>query len=80
MISDEDIDFSDIPPLTESFWKNAQAFNALYQPKKQQITLRIDANILAWLKSSGKGYQTKINRILRHAMLASNPQAIKSSK
>lgn len=67
---EEDIDFSDIPPLTEEFWANAKPFGELFRPQKKQVTVRIDADILLWLKSGGKGYQTRLNEILRHEMLA----------
>lgn len=74
---DEDIDYSDIPPLTDEFWKNAKRFGDIYRPQKKQITVRLDADVLDWLKSSGKGYQTRLNDILRHEMqkqLQTNPQ------
>ena len=66
---DSEIDFSDIPPLTESFWRNAER-GRFYKPVKQQITARVDADVLAWLKSQGKGYQGRINAILRREMLS----------
>jgi uncharacterized protein (DUF4415 family) len=40
-----------------------------YRPVKKQITARVDADVLAWLKSQGKGYQSRMNAILRDAML-----------
>jgi uncharacterized protein (DUF4415 family) len=69
-MKDEDIDFSDIPRLTEKFWANAIPFRDrhLYRPVKQQVTLRIDADILDWFKrraKGGRGYQTAINAALR---------------
>ena len=67
-MKDEDIDLSDIPELTDNFWKNAQR-GRFFRPVKESTTVRLDADILAWLKSAGKGYQTRINAILRHAML-----------
>jgi uncharacterized protein (DUF4415 family) len=67
-VRDEDIDFSDIPPLTDKFWKNAVR-NPFYKPKKSSTTVRVDSDVLAWLRSKGKGYQTRINAILRQAML-----------
>ncbi|MGB0848890.1 MAG: BrnA antitoxin family protein, partial [Thiolinea sp.] len=39
-----------------------------YRPIKQQVTVRIDTDVLAWLKTDGKGYQTRLNRVLRKAM------------
>ena len=67
---DSEIDFSDIPPASESFWRNAER-GRFYRPVKQQITARVDADVLAWLKSQGKGYQARLNAILRREMLAS---------
>jgi uncharacterized protein (DUF4415 family) len=65
---DSEIDFSDIPPLTENFWKNAVR-NPFYRPVKQQLTVRLDADVVAWLRRQGKGYQTRLNHVLRRAML-----------
>jgi uncharacterized protein (DUF4415 family) len=67
---DETIDTSDIPPLTDDFWKNAVR-NPFYKPTKTSTTVRIDSDVLAWLKSQGKGYQSRINAILRREMLTS---------
>jgi len=65
---DAEIDFTDIPPLEESFWRNAVR-NPFYRPVKQQLTVRLDADVVAWLRRHGKGYQTRLNRVLRQAML-----------
>jgi uncharacterized protein (DUF4415 family) len=65
---DSEIDFSDIPPLTEKFWQNAVR-NPFYRPLKKQLTLRLDADIIAWLRHQGEGYQTRANALLRAAML-----------
>jgi uncharacterized protein (DUF4415 family) len=65
---DSEIDYSDIPPLEDAFWKSAIR-NPFYKPTKQATTVRIDADVLLWLKSTGKGYQTRINAILRDAMM-----------
>jgi uncharacterized protein (DUF4415 family) len=64
------IDYSDIPPLDDAFWKNAMR-NPFYKPVKKSTTVRLDADVLAWLKSQGRGYQTRMNDILRRVMLAS---------
>lgn len=66
--SEEDIDFSDIPESKPQDWQGAIR-GKFYRPIKQQLTVRIDADILAWLKSQGKGYQSRLNEILRTAML-----------
>jgi uncharacterized protein (DUF4415 family) len=58
----------EIPPLDDDFWAKAVR-NPYFRPLKQSTTVRIDADVLAWLRAQGKGYQTRINRILRAAML-----------
>jgi len=65
---DSEIDYSDIAPLGDDFWKNAVR-NPLYKPVKQVTTVRVDSDVLLWLKGQGKGYQTRMNAILRDAML-----------
>jgi uncharacterized protein (DUF4415 family) len=67
-LPEDAIDVSDIPPLTEEFWRQAVR-NPFYRPVKQSTTVRLDADVLAWLRSKGKGYQTRLNEILRAAML-----------
>ncbi len=62
-----DVDVSEIPELTDKFWRNAIQ-NPYFRPIKQQLTLRLDADLVAWFKrraKQGKGYQTSINRALR---------------
>jgi uncharacterized protein (DUF4415 family) len=65
---DSEIDFSDIPEMTDEEWKNAERGH-FYRPVKRQITARVDADVLDWLQSQGKGYQSRINAILRREML-----------
>lgn len=65
---DDKIDYSDIPAMPAGFWKNA-VHRGLYRPVKRQLTVRIDADILAWLKSRGTGHHSLLNQILRSAML-----------
>lgn len=65
---DSEIDYSDIPELTEKFWQNAVTGH-FYRPLKEQVTVRLDSDILAWLKKKGTGYQTRMNALLRAAML-----------
>ena len=62
---DSDIDYSDIPPLDKTFLERA---TVPWPPVKKQLTIRIEADIHAWLRAQGKGYQTRINRILRVLM------------
>jgi len=65
---EREIDFSDQPATSEQDWLGA-ARGKFYRPIKQQLTVRIDADVLEWLKSQGKGYQSRLNDILRTAML-----------
>jgi uncharacterized protein (DUF4415 family) len=65
---DSQIDYSDIPPLTADFWRGAVR-NPFYRPVKRQLTVRLDADVVAWLRLQGKGYQTRLNGLLRAAML-----------
>ena len=64
-MADEDVDLSDIPEITD--WSNAVR-GKFYRPVKQQVTLRLDADLLHWFKAHGgaRGYQTRINAALRH--------------
>ena len=64
------IDTSDLPPLKEAFWQKAVR-NPLYRPRKTLKTVRIDSDVLHWLQSQGKGYQSRLNAILRREMLDS---------
>jgi uncharacterized protein (DUF4415 family) len=71
-MKDADIDYSDIPPLDKSFFaKETEA----WPPTKRQLTIRLDTDVLKWLKSHGRGYQTRINRILRMAMESQDPHS-----
>lgn len=67
---DSEIDYSDIPPLDDAFWARAVP-NPFFKPVKTHASVRIDSDVMVWLKSQGKGYQTRMNAILREAMLRS---------
>jgi uncharacterized protein (DUF4415 family) len=71
---DSEIDTSDIPEMTEEQWKKAKRGH-FYRPRKRQITARLDADVLDWLKAQGKGYQSRLNAILRREMLTSEKSA-----
>ena len=72
--SDDQIDTSDIPELPPAAWKDAVR-GRFYRPVKQAVSMRLDADVVAWLKKRGKGYQTRANRILRQSMLADTKRA-----
>jgi uncharacterized protein (DUF4415 family) len=65
----KDIDLSDLPEVRN--WTGA-VVGKFYRPIKLSVSIRIDADILAWVKSQGKGYQTRINEILRSVMMNQN--------
>ena len=72
---DADIDYSDIPRLDASFWKAATL--TLPEPK-DRLTIRLDHDVVEWLKKNGKGYQTRINVLLRAYMEAHTGQSRRS--
>ncbi len=67
-LPDERIDTSDVPELPPGAWKNAVR-GRFYRPIKQAVSMRLDTDVIAWLKKRGKGYQTRVNSILRQTML-----------
>lgn len=68
-MKDEDIDFSEIPPITPEMFARAVLRRGLKPiPRKRQLTLRMDSDVIDWFKKQGRGYQTKINSLLRAYM------------
>lgn len=70
---DERIDTSDIPELTAEQLRQAIR-GRMYRPVKRPVTMRLDADVIAWLKEGGPGYQTKANALLRREMVRSYGQ------
>jgi uncharacterized protein (DUF4415 family) len=66
---DDKIDLTDAPEVRE--WRSA-VVGKFYRPIKRPMTIRVDADVLAWLKRQGRGYQTRINKLLREAMEGSD--------
>jgi uncharacterized protein (DUF4415 family) len=64
-MKDTEINTTDIPPTLD--WSKA-VVGKFYRPIKKPLTIRVDADVLAWLKGQGRGYQTRINALLRRAM------------
>jgi uncharacterized protein (DUF4415 family) len=62
------IDVSDAPELGAARWKDAVR-GRFYRPVKKAVSLRLDADVIAWLKKDGAGYQTRANQLLRERML-----------
>jgi len=67
-MADSDIDYTDIPPAHPGDWQGAEV-GRFYKPVKQQLTIRLDEDIVDFFQASGKGYQTRINDLLRQAMM-----------
>jgi uncharacterized protein (DUF4415 family) len=68
-LKDEDIDFSDTPEVTPEMFARAVVRRGLKPvPRKAQLTLRLDRDVLEWFRKQGQGYQTKINALLRAYM------------
>ena len=73
------IDLSDAPELPPPAWETpirgmeewlrTVRAGGLYKPVKQAVSMRLDADVVAWLKQTGPGYQTRANRILRERMM-----------
>ncbi|OGB65986.1 MAG: hypothetical protein A2Y94_04435 [Caldithrix sp. RBG_13_44_9] len=61
-LKDSEIDYTDIPETDEKFWKDAEVF---YPDQKVQVSIRLDKEIISWFKQFGRGYQTRINSVLR---------------
>ena len=73
-MQDEDIDLSDAPEITPEMFARAVVRRGLTpRPGKQQITIRLDADVLKWFRAQGEGYQTRINSLLRAYMEAHQP-------
>ena len=66
-VPDDQLDLSDMTAITD--WSNVVCHNQFYRPVKQQTSNQIKTDVLAWFKAQGKGYQTRMNEILRDAML-----------
>ncbi len=78
-MTDKDIDLSDIPEVTPEMFARAVVRRGLKPtPKKTQLTLRMDNDVLTWFKRQGRGYQTRINALLRAYMEAHKEQSAQS--
>ena len=73
--TDATIDFSEMPEVVD--WTGAEV-GRFYRPVKRPVTMRLDDDLIEWLKSYGRGYQTEANLLLRHAMEASRHAAAKA--
>jgi uncharacterized protein (DUF4415 family) len=64
-LRDEEIDYSDIPDLDDEVFAQPLVD---WPPKKEAITIRVDSDVLGWFKKQGRGYQTRMNQVLRRYM------------
>lgn len=67
-MQDHDIDLSDVPEITPEMFARAIVRRGFKQRAKKQLTLRLDSDVLDWFKGQGRGYQTRINALLRAYM------------
>ncbi|MFZ0310167.1 MAG: BrnT family toxin [Candidatus Sulfotelmatobacter sp.] len=74
-MKDEDIDLFDMPEVLD--WSKAE-MDKFYRPPKRSVTMRLDGDVIDWLKGYGKGYQTRVNLLLRHAMASTTSENLKS--
>jgi uncharacterized protein (DUF4415 family) len=65
---DAEINLTEMPEVAD--WSGAE-MGKFYRPPKKPVTMRLDTDIVDWLKSYGRGYQTRVNHLLRHAMVSS---------
>jgi uncharacterized protein (DUF4415 family) len=63
---DSEIDFSDIPEIKSI--PSGYVVGKFYRPRKTSLTIRLDADVVAWLRGTGEGYQTRVNSYLRELM------------
>jgi uncharacterized protein (DUF4415 family) len=73
-MKNEDIDLSDIPEVGDDFFKNAKL---VLPRRKEVVTLRVDADVLEWFRSKGKGYQTMMNAVLKGWVSQQGPTGLK---
>lgn len=71
-MTDDDIDYSDIPQQLD--WSGGVR-GLFYRPEKQAVTIRLDADVVAWFKSTEPKYQTAVNRVLRDYMMSHRKSA-----
>ena len=76
-LGDDSIDTSDIPEIKD--WSSA-VVGKFYRPLKDAVSIRLDVDVLAWLKSKGPGYQTRLNRLLRELMMKDHRKRLNSRR
>ncbi len=74
---DAEIDVSGMPVVVD--WNRAEV-GKFYRPAKRPVTIRLDEDVIEWLKEYGRGYQTRANLLLRHAMVSSGRPARKKMR
>jgi uncharacterized protein (DUF4415 family) len=65
---ESEIDLSDIPEADAEFWETTVRIGR-EKPRKRQTTIRLDEDVIEWFKAAGRGYQSRINAVLRAVML-----------
>jgi len=67
-MQDGDVDLSDVPEITPEMFARAIVRRGIQPRRKKQLTLRLDSDVLDWFRRQGRGYQTRINALLRAYM------------
>jgi len=76
-LPDDQIDFSDVPRMTEKDWKRPHYVGLHFYPGKRSVTIRLDKDVVKWFKAKGKGWQTKMNWVLRLYFASHRKQGVK---
>jgi len=76
-LPDDQIDFSDVPRMTEEDWKRPHYVGLHFYPGKRSVTIRLDKDVVKWFKAKGKGWQTKMNWVLRLYFASHRKQGVK---
>ena len=74
---DEDIDLSGMPEVID--WSEAEV-GKFYRSRKRPVTMRLDTDVIEWLKSYGPGYQSRANVLLRHAMVSTRTSQLAAKR
>jgi uncharacterized protein (DUF4415 family) len=76
-LPDDQIDFSDIPEMTEEDLRRPHYIGLMYRPGKKSVTIRLDEDMVKWFKAQGKGWQTRMNWVLRLYFASHRKEGVK---
>ena len=79
-MSDDEIDFSDIPEMTEENFDRPRYVGLHYRAAKRSVTIRLDSDMVDWFKSQGRGWQTRMNWVMRLYFASHRKTGVKVGK